>query len=91
MIMEALFNGEIYPFEKVVPHNEEYSKAQKAITELMNSCRCSMSENDYAKVTELHDVIYKALEFEVIEQFKYGYALGVLMMKEVTELPYLPK
>lgn len=91
MIMEALFNGEIYPFEKVVPHCEEYSKAQKRITELMNKIRCSMSEEDYATVTELHDAIYKALEFEVFEQFKYGYALGTLMMKEVNELPYLPK
>lgn len=91
MIMEALFNGELYPFEKVVPNSEEYSNAKKAITDLMNSFRSTMSEEDYAKLNELQNTIYTALEIETFEQFKYGYALGLLMMKEVSELPYLPK
>lgn len=91
MIMEALFNGEIYPFEKVVPHSEEYSKAKKAITDLLNSFQSTMSEEDYANINELYNTIYTAMGMELIEQFKYGYALGVLTMKEVNELPYLPK
>ncbi len=91
MIMEALFNGELYPFEKVVPHSEEYSKAKRAITDLMNSFQSTMSEEDYAKLNELQNTIYTAMEIETIEQFKYGFALGLMMMKEVSEFPYLPK
>lgn len=91
MIMEALFNGELYPFEKVAPHSKEYSNSKKAITDLMNSFRSTMSEEDYAKLNELCSTIHTALGIEIFEQFKYGYALGTLMMKEVSELPYLPK
>jgi hypothetical protein len=46
-----------------------------------------MSEEDYAKLNELQNTIYTAMEIETIEQFKYGFALGLMMMKEVSELP----
>lgn len=91
MILEAIYNGEMYPAEMVVPKSKEYSDTRKAVAELMNELESKLSKEDYAKVNELHDTIYTANGIEMMEQFKFGVALGVLLMKEINELPYFRK
>lgn len=88
MILEALYNGELYPAETVVPRSSEYSDARKAVTELMKNLEGKLDKDNYATVQELYDTMFTASGIEMMEQFKFGIALGVLLMKEINELPY---
>ena len=38
MILEAIFNGEIYPAETVVPKSEKFREAGQAIADIMWCC-----------------------------------------------------
>ena len=91
MILEAIYNGELFAAEMVVPKSTEYSDARKAVAELMNELESKLGKEDYAKVKELYDTMFTAGGIEMMEQFKFGVALGVLLMKEINELPYFPK
>ena len=88
MILEAIYNGELFAAEMVVPKSTEYSDARKAVAELMNELESKLGKEDYAKVKELYDTMFTAGGIEMMEQFKFGVALGVLLMKEINELPY---
>ena len=39
MILEAIFNGEIYPAETVVPKSEKFREAGQAIADTMHSLK----------------------------------------------------
>ena len=91
MIMEALYNGELYAAEMVVPKSSEYSDARKAVAELMNELEKNLGKEDYAKVSKLYDTMVTAGGIEMREQFKFGLAVGVLLMKEINELPYFDR
>lgn len=88
MILEALYTGELYPAETIVPDSTKYSDARKAVTELMKDLEDKLDKDNYTKVKELYDTIYSASGIEMMEQFKFGIALGILLMKEINELPY---
>lgn len=88
MILEAIYNGELFAAEMVVPKSTEYSNARKAVAELMKELEAKLGKEDYTKVKELYDTMYTASGIEMMEQFKFGVAVGVLLMKEINELPY---
>ena len=39
MILEAIFNGEFYPSETVMPKSEKYRNALRACEKIMDQCR----------------------------------------------------
>ena len=49
MILEAIFNGEIYPAETVVPKSEKFREAGQAIADTMRYFEQTLSKEDYAK------------------------------------------
>ena len=53
MILEAMYNGEFYPCETVVPTSSEYRKAVKTCAALMEQLSQRLSKEDYALVEEL--------------------------------------
>ena len=53
MILEAMYNGEFYPCETVVPTSPEYRKAVQTCAELMDQLSQRLSKEDYALVEEL--------------------------------------
>ena len=57
MILEAIYNGELFAAEMVVPKSTEYSDARKAVAELMNELERKLGKEDYAKVKELYDTM----------------------------------
>lgn len=50
MILEAIFNGEIYPAETVVPKSEKFREAGQAIADIMRYFEQTLSKEDYAKL-----------------------------------------
>ena len=53
MILEAMYNGEFYPCETVVPTFPEYRKAIQTCAVLMEQLSHRLSKEDYALVEEL--------------------------------------
>ena len=50
MILEAMYNGEFYPCETVVPTSSEYRKAVQTCAALMEQLSQRLSKEDYALV-----------------------------------------
>ena len=71
MILEAMYNGEFYPCETVVPTSPEYRKAVIACEKLMEQLSQRLSKEDYALVEELRaqNAIAQCEESE--SHFKY--------------------
>lgn len=47
MILEAIYSGEIYPAETVVPESDEFSHANEEISRTMNFFQEKLSHEDY--------------------------------------------
>ena len=51
----------------------------------------TLSKEDYAKLDKLNDNFADCQTMQTEEHFKYGFTMGVLLMKEIYELPALSK
>lgn len=91
MILEALYGGEIHAEENVVPSGQDYSDASKEVSDLLKELEQLISKEAFEKVNALCDAVSAVDGIEAMEQFKYGVAIGALLMKEINDLPYLPK
>ena len=85
MILEAMYNGEFYPCETVVPTSPEYRKAVQTCAELMDQLSQRLSKEDYALVEELRaqNAIAQCEESE--SHFKYGFSAGLIVQQEAHE------
>ena len=85
MILEAMYNGEFYPCETVVPTSPEYRKAVQTCAALMEQLSQRLSKEDYALVEELRaqNAIAQCEESE--SDFKYGFSAGLLVQQEAHE------
>lgn len=83
MILDAIFDGQIYPSETVVPKCKAFWEANEAATNIMSYFEQKLSKEDYEKLERLNDRLADSQNIQNKEQFKYGFAMGVLLMKEV--------
>ena len=85
MILEAMYNGEFYPCETVVPTSPEYRKAIQTCAALMEQLSHRLSKEDYALVEELRaqNAIAQCEESE--SHFKYGFSVGLIVQQEAHE------
>ena len=85
MILEAIYNGEFYPCETVVPTSPEYRKAVQTCAALMEQLSQRLSKEDYALVEELRaqNAIAQCEESE--SHFKYGFSAGLIVHQEAYE------
>ena len=90
MILEALFNGELYPSENVVPKSDKFRQAGAEISDTMRFFEEKLSKEDYERLERLMDRNADEGNMTNEEQFKYGFTLGVLMMCEIFHSPYFP-
>ena len=86
MILEAMYSGDFYPCETVVPTSPEYRKAINACEKLMEQLAQRLNTEDYALVQELHAQAAIAQCKESESHFKYGFASGLLIHQEACEL-----
>ena len=91
MIMEAIFGGDMYPLENIVPQQDGYKAEVKAIAGLMDELANKFSKADFSKVEELHQRMTIVQQYESTEHFKCGLSTGLLLMKEAYEYPLTPK
>ena len=91
MILEALFNGELYPSENVVTKSDKFRQAGAEISDTMRFFEEKLSKEDYERLERLMDRNADEGNMTNEEQFKYGFTLGVLMMCEIFHSPFFPK
>ena len=85
MIMEAIYNGNFYPSETVVPKSERYRNALKACEKIMDRLAERLTKEDYDLVEELQDQASIAQCEENECHFKVGFSAGLLVQREVME------
>ena len=86
MILERLFNGEIYPAEDVAPqHDGEYVKLGAKVSEQMDRLQKVLSEADYSVVEQLHRDLMSMQLKETEANFGYGLSVGVMLAFELME------
>lgn len=85
MILEAMYSGDFYPCETVVPTSSEYRKAIKACEKLMEQLSQRLNQEDYALVQELQaqTAIIQGEESE--SHFMYGFSAGLIVHQEAHE------
>ena len=82
MILEAMYNGEFYPCETVVPTSPEYRKAVIACEKLMEQLSQRLSKEDYELVQELRAQTAIAQCEESESHFKYGFSAGLMCSRK---------
>ena len=76
MILEAIYSGDFYPSEMVVPKSEKYRNALKACEKIMDRLAEKLSKEDYDLVEELQDQASIAQSEENECHFKVGFSLA---------------
>lgn len=85
MVLEAIFNGEFYPSETVMPKSEKYRNALRACEKIMDQLAERLTKEDYDLVETLLDQSSIAQFEECACHFKYGFSAGLLVQQEAWE------
>lgn len=85
MILEAIYNGDFYPSETVVPKSEKYQNALRACEKIMDQLAQRLTKEDYDLVETLLDQSSIAQCEESECHFKYGFSAGLLLQQEAEE------
>lgn len=88
MILEMILEGKLYPAEQIVVTSEKYLKAQQRGGQLLQELEETLEPAMRKKLEEYMDCIVLANCCTAEEYFKYGFALGVKLMKEAEDIPY---
>ena len=82
MILEAIYNGDFYPSETVVPKSEKYRNALRACEKIMDQLAQRLTKEDYDLVETLLDQSSIAQCEENECHFKVGFSAGLLVQQE---------
>ena len=85
MILEAIYNGDFYPSETVVPKSEKYRNALRVCEKIMDQLAQRLTKEDYDLVETLLDQSSIAQCEESECHFKYGFSAGLLLQQEAEE------
>ena len=86
MILEAIYSGNFYPSETVVPKSDKYREAIRTCEKLMDQLAKRLSKEDYDLVEELQDQVSIAQCEESECHFKVGFSAGMLVHQESVEI-----
>ena len=86
MILEAIYSGDFYPSETVVPKSEKYRNTLEACEKIMDRLAAKLSKEYYDLVEELQDQASIAQCEENECHFKVGFSIGMLVYQESVEI-----
>ncbi len=82
-ILEELFYGHFFPFERIVPHDPGYRPLNQKISGLKQKLQAKLPAEDYQTLAELLNLSCDSSVMEAYASFEYGFKLGALIMLEV--------
>ncbi|MCD8148332.1 MAG: hypothetical protein LUE92_01965 [Clostridiales bacterium] len=86
MIMDLLYRGLINPLETVRPQDEQFLKGEEKANDLYEDLLSRLNGKDQKQLEELRDTLCINQGYEEEERFRYGLALGVMLMQEIYEI-----
>ncbi|MCD7818302.1 MAG: hypothetical protein LUH07_04535 [Lachnospiraceae bacterium] len=89
-IIDSLFDGEIYPGEQIVSGDPEYVKTNREMDALMRKLEEKLSKEEYDMVEKVCDLLSVSQDIQNKEFFRYGLSMGLRLMREAYDSPYLP-
>lgn len=81
--MEALYYGEIRPFEHETVHSPEYDAAEADIEEAKMYLKSRLSPENAERLDDLEDLYNHSSTFEKADCFAHGLRFGILLMIDV--------
>lgn len=84
-ILEALYNGCIYPAEQIVPTSQEYCWVNRQISGAMEMWKNRLSVDKYEEMEALLELCWRAGGMETEAAFIHGFKLGARMMADVLD------
>lgn len=82
-ILEAMYQGNIYPDELIVPKGIEYRGLSNTISQRMKQWKEKLSTEDFKELEELIDLRNDLNSIQSRESFVHGFKLGSLMIIEI--------
>lgn len=82
-ILEELYNGSVYPAERICPTDPEYRPVNNEIGEIKKYFKNKMSEKDLKLFEKLENLYCQSSSIELTETFVYGFRLAALVIIEV--------
>ncbi len=75
-ILEELFYGHIFPFERIVPHDPEYRPLNQKISGIKQTLQAKLPAEDYQALEELMELCCDSGVMDTYASFEYGFRLG---------------
>ena len=88
MVLEMLLDGDLNPDEQIVITNTKYLDAQKKAGQILMNLEKTLTPENRAMLESYLDCIVIGNSCAAEEYLKYGFALGVRLMKEAEDVPY---
>jgi len=82
MLLEAIFGGEFYPAEAVVPRSPQYRELKKSSNLLLEKLKIRLSAEDFSLVEQLLEQDLTAHSMECECHFRYGFSAGLVLLQE---------
>ena len=82
-ILEELFYGQIFPFERIVPQDPEYRPLNRKKSDMKQTLQARLPAEDYQALEGLLDLDCDSSVMEAYASFEFGFKLGALIMLEV--------
>ncbi|HCA28313.1 MAG TPA: hypothetical protein DEP23_01360 [Ruminococcaceae bacterium] len=83
-ILEKLYNGEVYPFEQIVPKSDKYKALQKRQIVIRDILSKDMTAKQKELLDEFYAVMLQAGNEFAKENYYYGVKLGAEFMMDVS-------
>lgn len=82
MLLEAIFGGEFYPAEAVVPRSTQYKELMQSSNLLLEKLKIRLSLENFAMVEQLLEQDLTAHSMECECHFRYGFSAGLILSQE---------
>lgn len=84
-ILEELYNGRVFPWERRVHVTEERRQREKDIERGRKYFSEKLSQDDYQRFEQLENLYIDSHSEEDADLYAYSFTLGALLMLEIIE------
>lgn len=84
-ILEELYDGRIFPAERILSKDPEYHRVNREISDLREFLSKKLSEEDLKFLETFQDLNDQSAVLEAAASFEYGFKLGAWIMLEVLD------
>ena len=87
-ILEALYYGEIAPYENRFDHSLEYVECAKKLSSIEAKLTACLNEEERALLEQLAGAEGELSELSILEYFAEGFRLGAAFMLDTFVIPH---